>query len=238
MYGGTILKHRKNFFKKWLLPLILFSVSLGGLFFYIDVYREKTLPIDLHGIVDDPQALEGWTAFTPKDRQFSIFFPSTPAKKTRTLPVPGDLQPLPYREFYFDHTDNQTLFSVSYTTLPDRWLRFGSGLVLKGAHKILLRELGKISIVGKSSNTFKSYPALDYEYYSEQTETTGTLILVGNILYKVEITYPLKKRLDAQRIAAPFIQSFQPNASASTDAQKDETIPDPTTFPDTTGDPA
>ncbi len=232
------MKTRKNFFKKWLLPLILFSVSLGGLFFYIDVYREKTLPIDLHGIVDDPQALEGWEAFTPKDRQFSVFFPSTPTKKTRDLPVPGELQSLPYREFYFEHTDSQTRFSVSHTTLPSRWLRFGSGLVLKGAHKILLRELGKISIVGKSSNTFKNYPALDYEYYSQETETAGTLILVENTLYKVEVAYPLEKRLEAQRLIAPFIQSFHPDAIASIETHNDETTSDPVALTDAKSAPS
>ena len=200
----------KNYlFKKWMLLFILSFIGLGGVFFYVDIYREKTLNVDLHGVVDDEKALEGWSAFSPKSNSFSVYFPDSPKENSRELSIPGSRNTLLYQEFYLK-TDDDYHFSVSHATLPAQWLKFGSNLVLKGSLKVILKELGHVSLVGKSSNTFKTYPSLDYEHYFQDRETSGTLILVKDTLYKVEVTYPLSQRLEAQKRLVPFIQSFQP----------------------------
>ena len=208
-----MMKNKKFFSKKRVLFLLVALVGFGATFLYFDIYREKQLAFDLHGVGDHKDTLKTWTPFTPKSRNFSIYFPKKPMEKTVNLSIPGSRDVLVYREFYLEHENNHR-FSISYATLPERWIKWGHPLVLKGAFKLIIKNLGKVSVVGKSSNTFKTYPSLDYEHYAHENETAGTLILVKNVLYKVEMTYPLAKRGEAQEALIPFIQSFHPETTS------------------------
>ncbi len=194
--------------KKIFLSMVCLTL-LGGSYLYFDVYKDRKLDFNLHDLADGGKGLEGWKQFSPENERFSIYFPDTPKSITRDLPIPGGDESLPYQEYQIEQEEGRT-FSVSYTTLPDKWMKWGSGLVLKGALRVITHELGKVELVGKSSNTFKGYEALDYEHYTKEKETTGTLILVGNKLYKVEMVYPLNSRQQSHKLVTQFIQTFAP----------------------------
>ena len=187
------MSSKKSSWKKITFISLFVLFLLGGTYFYFDVYKEKGLRVNIHQLIKNGLGLEGWTKFSPKTDTFSISFPEKPKSITRDLPIPGSSDSLPYQEYKAEEKED-CVYSISYTTLPDKWLSWGSGLVLKGALKVIMYELGKVELVGKSSNTFKGFPALDYEHYCQDRETTGTLVLVGNTLYKIEMTYPLSMR--------------------------------------------
>lgn len=197
-----------SFSKILIVSLILVGGAFGSYKLY-NMVKGKPLSTRWHA---KSGMLDKWVTFNPKDAAFSVLFPKNPEHLSRTLPVPRSDDTLPYNE-YQASTDSMTV-SVSYTVLPDDWVRWGSSLVLKGALKVIMGEIKGAHLVGKSSNTLKSYPALDFEHYLGDQETAGTLVLVGNVLYKVEISYPLSEREHVHDILGEFIESFCPQESA------------------------
>jgi len=197
--------------KKLFFILIAACIGFGGYFAYQNL-SSSSHKLNFHHAVKKGLGFEKWTLFTPKEESFSAAFPKDPKESSRDLEIPGSEESLPYREFICELEGNKK-FSVSYTTLPDGWLKYGNSLVLGGALKVIMKELGKVQLVGKESGVFKTFPSLDYEHYSTDTETAGTLVLVGNILYKIEMTYPLEMHDHVQDEIANFIENFTPISS-------------------------
>lgn len=195
--------------KRVLFILIAFLIGFGG-YFAASHFKGESKKLNLHHVVKKGLGFEKWVAFAPKGESFTASFPKKPESTERDLPIPGGEQTLPYKEFIYK-AEGEKYFSVSYTTLPDGWLKYGDSLVLGGALKVIRNELGKTELVGTESSKFKSFPALDYEHYTDTTETAGTLILVENVLYKVEMTYPLEMHDAVQDEIANFINNFTPS---------------------------
>lgn len=196
--------------KKITFIFIALLIGFGGYFSCKTFFNDsKGLP-QFHRVVKKGLGFEKWTSIAPKDENFSASFPKKPKTETRALPIPGSDDSLPYKEFKCE-LEGGRHFSVSYTTLPETWTQYGNSLVLGGALKVIMHELGKVELVGKKSIDFKSFPGLDYEHYSATTETAGTLVLVNNILYKVEMTYPLEKHNNVQDELSNFIENFSPS---------------------------
>jgi len=208
--------------KKIFFILVVAFIGFGGYYVYNNL-REHSHKLNFHHAVKKGLGFEKWTAFAPKEESFTAAFPKKPEKTVRDLPIPGGEESLPYKEYICD-IDGDKRFSVSYTTLPDGWLKYGNSLVLGGALKVVMKELGKVQLVGKESTIFKTFPALDYEHYSKTTETAGTLILVGNILYKVEMTYPLENHNKVQDELANFIENFTPTISTQSESSEADTL--------------
>ncbi|MCB1109346.1 MAG: hypothetical protein KDK64_00030 [Chlamydiia bacterium] len=185
------------------------------------VYNHLNVPskkVGFHHVVKKGLGFEKWKTFAPDAENFSAAFPQKPKTVMRDLPVPGGEESLPYKE-YICAVEGNKRFSISYTTLPAGWLKYGEGLVLGGALKVIMKELGKVELVGKEKTVFKSFPALDYEHYDQTTETAGVLVLVGNVLYKVEMTYPLELHDKVQDELENFIANFNPTIAASTQTE-------------------
>ena len=199
-------RKKSSLFRVILSALILFGAGFGGYKVY-DTFKEKSLPFDLHGNVG-LEDVKKWVSFNHDENAFSAIFPKKPGYTTRVLPIPRSDNTLPYHEY--QSSENDLVASVSYTVLPDDWLKWGSSLVLKGALKVIVGEVKGAHLVGQSSNTFKSFPALDFEHYLGDLETAGTLVLVGNTLYKVEIAYPVQEKERAHRVLCQFVESFTP----------------------------
>ncbi len=197
--------------KKLVIFLIGVFVGVGGYHFY---NQAPTKSVSFHQSVPKTDLFKKWVSFDPKGENFVASFPKKPKMTTRDLPVPGGAAPLPYKEFKCILNDTKH-FSVSYTTLPENWLKYGDGLVLGGALKVLMQELGNPELVGKNSTKLKSFSALDYEHYTEESVSMGTLTLVGNTLYKVEITHPRGEDPHVHDELCYFIESFSPGIPSS-----------------------
>ena len=195
--------------RKIIFIMLAVLVGLGGYFFYSNILKEKPLTMNLHRIVKKRVNFDKWITFNPKGENFSASFPLKPQAIKKNLPIPGSDDCLNYQE-YQCATKEGRIYSVSYTTLPDSFLKWGDSLVLNGALKLIMRELGMVELVGKDTNTFKNFTSLDYEHYTKENETTGTLVLVGKTLYKIEVTYPLNDREGVLDELSNFVESFEP----------------------------
>ncbi|MCP5505875.1 MAG: hypothetical protein H7A38_03205 [Chlamydiales bacterium] len=199
--------------KKLLLILVGTMIGFGGYFLYDHKKHPTPKSLNLHHVVKQAAQFKKWVTFNPKEKHFEASFPKKPQSDDRKLPIPGSSDSLDYHE-YFCELDGDVRYSVSYTILPDDWLKYGNSLVLGGALKVMMQELGKTELVGKNTIDFKSFPALDYEHYTVakdgQRESAGTLVLVGNVLYKIEISYPLELHHQLQDHVANFIENFKP----------------------------
>lgn len=203
------MQKKKFSIKKIVFLTLLVALALIGFHYYQVLFQEKNLRFNFHQILKKGSTLDNWIEFSPESKKFSVFLPKEPTPIAKTLLLPGGKGSLPYQEYQCQHLENCTI-SISYTILPDQWIRWSPSFVLKGALSILMRELRGPNLVGKSSNIFKNYPALDYEHYLQAMETAGTLILVGNTLYKIEMTYPMEKRESIRDDLSHFINSFTP----------------------------
>lgn len=224
MLFGNI-KHG-GFMKKLLLILLGVMIGFGGHFFYSQTKTVRPPHLNLHHVVKKAEDFKKWVPFEPKGEHFTAVFPKKPESNERKLPIPGSEDFLDYKE-YIHVTEGDIHYSVSYTTLPDAWLKYGNSLVLGGALKVIMQELGKTELVGKEKGEFKSFPSLDYEHYTVQSEgqreCAGTLVLVGNTLYKVEISYPLEYHGHLQDHLANFIEKFSPTISQPSNSDTDKT---------------
>jgi|GEM_PF-2198804 len=212
--------------KKLLLILVGMMIGFGGYFLYDQRKSIKPISLGFHHVSKQSAEFKKWTVFNPKEEHFAASFPKKPESEERKLPIPGGGAPLDYHEFFCE-TEGAVRYSVSYTTLPEGWLKYGNSLVLGSALKVIMQEVGKTQLVGKNTTEFKSFPALDYEHYTTlqegQIECAGTLILVGNILYKVELSYPLELHSQLQDHVAYFIENFNPEKVTTSPTENLET---------------
>ena len=199
--------------KKFILFLLVICVGASGYYFFSHAAQSKKNALHFHRATKKGLSFEKWVSFSPSGEHFIAYFPQKPDETTRTFPIPGNHDTLPYKEYKYE-LDGKS-YSVSYTILPSEWTSYGNSLILGGALKIIMHEVGKVELVGKEHFTFKSFPALDYEHYSTTTGSAGSLILVGNMLYKVEMTYPLDKHDEVQDELCNFIENFTPEEISS-----------------------
>lgn len=221
--------------KKVLLILVGIVIGFGGYFLYDQRTTVSPKGLNLHHTVKQATEFKKWVSFNPKGEHFAASFPKKPEASERKLPIPGSNDFLDYQEYFCD-LDGGIRYSISYTTLPDSWLKYGNSLVLGGALKVMMQELGKTQLVGKEKGEFKSFPSLDYEHYTMakegQRECAGTLVLVGNVLYKIELSYPLELHHQMQDHIANFIECFKPEkVEASTVSQPSSSDIDNTQSP-------
>ena len=199
----------RSIVKKIIFIMLALLVGIGGSFFYSNLLKEKPWSMNFHSNVKKRINFDKWISFNPKGESFSVSFPLKPTMIKRDLPIPGSNDCLNFHEYQCSTKEGRT-YSVSYTILPKSLLKWGDSLVLNGALKLIMRELGKVELVGKDSNTLKNFPSLDYEHYTKENETSGTLVLVGKTLYKIEVTYPLNDREGVLDELSHFVESFEP----------------------------
>lgn len=151
-----------------------------------------------------------WKKTSNKEPEFTIYFPGKANKKEVEMAIPGDSgSSLNIASHTLDKDGLN--FSISHTQLPEEWLKYGSSLVLKGALKLLAKHADDADIAGKTSNTFKDLPSLDYSHVSGATQTTGTLVLCGDRLFSVEVKHPKgQDEASYQAQLKAFLDSFTP----------------------------
>ncbi|MCH9613739.1 MAG: hypothetical protein SP1CHLAM54_07480 [Chlamydiia bacterium] len=165
------------------------------------LFKDMVIDGDLASLTDVK-----WKGFKDPKGGFTIEFPEKPKEDNSELAVPNSSLPLtevkcsPNKDIHY---------SVMYTTLPSKWLRYSPSLVLKGSLKYISKHM-KTRIVEKSVKKFKNRPALDYVFFDGKLEIAGKLILIGDTLYKVEVKYPYAERANIKESLDKFLSSFNP----------------------------
>ena len=147
-----------------------------------------------------------WFHLTHPDGMFAVDFPKNPKFKQEPIPIPGS-KPLDYSEYM--HQDGDFIYSLSYSKLPNSWLQFGDGLLLKGAIKAIAAHYPQTEIVAKSTVKYQKLPGLNFTLHQAgDREIQGRLIVRERILYKLEMSYPIGKREQAHEKIDAFLNSF------------------------------
>lgn len=150
-----------------------------------------------------------WKTFKNPQGDFTINFPQSPEEENVDVPIPNSKNTLSYTEYKCTHKSG-THYSLSYTILPSKWLKYSSSLVLKGSLKYINKYIGKSRIISRQVVLFKGLPALNYVLFDGKSEQRGKLILLGNRLYKMEVTYPPSQRDALEPNLKEFLNSFEP----------------------------
>jgi len=193
-----------------MLKKLVFSALLlgvGGYACYFIFLQKKSSKID----VDYSEKIESgqWIAFSPQMEKFVAFFPVSPKKVKKEIAISEGTTHIEYNEYQCSTTEGGN-YSISCIALPNVLLKWGSTSILNGAFKLLLKSLNqKVEIMGKQSSLFKAFPALDYEHYTQESGTSGMLVLVDKILYKIEVSYPLNDRTKRLDELKKFIDLFE-----------------------------
>lgn len=152
-----------------------------------------------------------WKAYADPEGAYAIEFPGTPEAKSTHLPIPNSKEKLPFHTVNYQLEKEGVEYSLNYTTLPKNWLKWKASLLLRGALKIITTQMSQAKIIKKSSNSYNNYPALEFILAKKNNlECAGRLVLVDNVLYKLEVTYPKDKEDVVQEDLSIFLQSFNP----------------------------
>ncbi len=169
--------------------------------------KQEMLKKEVDSLIDYKKK---WKKASGKDPAYTIYFPGKASLGESIIPIPGDTEAsLTIKQHTF--SKDAISYSLSYTELPADWLKYGSGLVLKGALKLMAKHSDDADIAGKTSNTFKALPSLDYSHIAGDTQTTGTLVLCGSHVYAVEVKHaPSCDEAEYTAHLKSFLDSFSP----------------------------
>lgn len=150
-----------------------------------------------------------WSSYADPQGAYVIDFPGTPEAKLTQLPIPNSKDKLPFYAVNYKLDKKGVEYSLNYTTLPKNWLKWKASLLLRGALKIIATQMSQAKIVKKSSNSYNNYPTVEFVMAKKNNlECAGRLILVDDILYKIEVTYPKDIQDSIQEDLNIFLQSF------------------------------
>lgn len=153
-----------------------------------------------------------WNCYKDPEGNFEIHFPGNPDESFKNIPIPKTKDSLPYYTVNFKLDDHDIEYNLNYTTLPKNWLKWKPALLLKGALKIICSKLSEGKILSKSFFSLKDLPTLEFTLEKPDNKlSSGRLILIDNVLYKIEVIYPKEKKELIDVNVKTFLQSFKPN---------------------------
>ena len=155
----------------------------------------------------------GWKSYVDPQGAYSLAFPSTPEVSETKIAIPKSRDSLPFRTIHYLNKEKEIEYNLTHTILPDNWLKWNSALLLRGALKVVAsRMAGQAKILKKHTERYKGYPAVDFVLQKKSNKLcAGRLILIGNILYKIEVTYPQHLQEELQDEIHGFLETFQPS---------------------------
>ncbi len=153
--------------------------------------------------------IANWKKIEEKEIGAEAYFPQDPVFSTEKYPVPKSDSKLDLKHYiYSDAAHN---YSITYTTLPTSWTKWGSSLVLGvGINHVV----DKNTIVYKKKCKHYNFPALEYKLKTKDKTTTGLLVLVEETMYKIEFQQNKDVAdldLEAEKgLLNSFFSSFKP----------------------------
>lgn len=157
----------------------------------------QTLRVNRNGGWDSPP---GWIKIGSGDLPFAAFFPKEPKLEETSKPIPHSTHVLVYKEYTLDQ------YSLGYVALPASWVKWGSNLVFKGVLQQVASHT-KGSITQKKKTLHEQFPAMNYEIRRGSELSFGRLVLVGNTIYRLEVT-PTKTDEKPTATADMFFNTF------------------------------
>jgi len=180
---------KKSFLKKFILIFTFLGLIGGGTFYFVDSQMNESFP---------------WHSYSPGDQRFHIQFPAAPEESSREFNIANSR--LHYREFVSEIKDS--LYAVSYLDFPGKWKLLGTKKILSKSFDFLLeKEKDVEQLLKKEFSTYRGFPALDYSWTQAGKEVQGKLVVAGNRLYRVMVSYPHSLEEKVQPEA--FFDSFQ-----------------------------
>lgn len=179
--------------KTYLLALIatggmLLSALFGAEKQVVPAAKEQTEAVSSEKTEKESEVIvidtRNWHVLSVEDPSFIASFPLEAEHSSEEIALGSDksLCIKKYTAVKEDFT-----FVVAHSKLPQEWLKYGPKLVLKGALKMIAKHEGEADIAGKTENTFKGFPSLDYKHVSGDKQSAGTLILKGDTIFAVEL---------------------------------------------------
>ena len=154
--------------------------------------------------------IANWKKVDESEVNATLYFPQAPEHSVEKYPVPKSQSKLDLNHYiYKDAAHN---YSLTYTTLPASWTKWGSSLVLGvGVNYVVDKD----SIVSKKKCKHYEFPALEYKLKSKGKTTTGMLVLVKDQMYKIEFEQSSEiadlNTEAEQDLLNAFFSSFKPN---------------------------
>jgi len=155
---------------------------------------------------------ENWKTYADPKGDYILEFPGVPEISETKIAIPKSKDHLPFQTINYFTESMDVEYNLTHTILPDSWLKWNSALLLRGALKVVASHISdNAKILKKHTKRYKNYPAVEFVMQKKNNqECAGRLILVGNVLYKIEVIYPKEKQTDVQDQLNAFLDSFEP----------------------------
>lgn len=185
------------------------------------VYNQASKVIPLEKLIQRPfnsfSDPADWVKIESAEKPFTVCFPKEPKIESSSHKASGTT--LIFQEYV---AEGDTTFSLGVLELPRKWTKWGSGLVLKGAIKVLE---GKGRIGQKKKTTYNGFPCYEYRMTRNNQSIIGIVFLVDQTLYTLELRQQEPIAPENVAIAEKFFHSFRPSVALPEPIPAAEVLP-------------
>lgn len=155
---------------------------------------------------------ENWQTYADPKGDYTLEFPGLPEVSETKIAIPKSKDHLPFYTINYFTDAKDIEYNLTYATLPDSWLKWNSALLLRGALKVIASHISdNAKVLKKHTKRYKNHPAVEFVMQKKNNqECAGRLVLIGNVLYKIEVIYPKEKQAEVKDQLNAFLESFNP----------------------------
>jgi hypothetical protein len=197
-------------------PRKFLSATLAAFFLstlFFTTYKVADIdqtPSFFYSQTDDSNHAFCWDSFELPGAVGKVSLPSAPVEQPYQLKVPDKKEPtvdLTQLVVLDEATGMQ--YSVIVVDLPHNLMSWGPKMILKGSLEVAELNSEGTTLSSKKSIRHLNLPCLHYTMQGAKTEKMGRLLLIGNQLVKLEVSYPTDKKEQIQAEASEFLSSFR-----------------------------
>lgn len=149
---------------------------------------------------------EGWVECNSDQVAFRVFFPIDPKRESKYFILPNTGKKIVYEEIFTNQ--DQTKYSLTHGVIPRKWKLAGNVALLKMFVEKLMKTSPDLKLLEQHYIMHRGHRALEYKLSQGDQEIRGRVMIVGNKMYRLMITYlPEQCSTKDQSI---FLESFEP----------------------------
>jgi hypothetical protein len=194
---GSVYQRKTSIKRKWC------AFITSSLFILSAVYGNA---LALWSMGFNKGDLSGWVQYSSEEPGFKVAFPKDPELTSKELVIPNSGKVLNYQELTSQES-RRVFYSVTHLKMPGKWTWASNTTLLKGALELIVKHEEGAQLLDKQFSNHGKYRVLDFRMMKGKEETQGRLIVVGRMLYKLTVVYPVAKGDDSQ--IRPFLESFE-----------------------------